>query len=346
MPLDTGTVLDDVVHSATVDAGRQPARALGVREGEHIGEVLRRNREHLGLDLDEVSETTNVKPAYLRAIEAMQFNQLPSRPFIIGFIRAYAEAVGVEPNLAVGRFKTDNPQGSQALKAPLGVDPKRDGRARIVIAVGIVVFAAIFAWNVVQRAMSAGGPPPPVVVDSPAIHAAAPAISSQNPVALGTPSAPPPEATTPEPYQTPGLDKVLAGSDASADASTSVAPAAKPTLAAPGPAPVRGPAAFKAEGRIYGVPANASLVTLQARKSGTVILHAVGGGVVGLQVLHKGEAVRLPNNARLTLDVSEPAAFNVYVSGQLQPDLTATNTPLGKINTAPAPVVRAPVATH
>jgi cytoskeleton protein RodZ len=337
MPLDTGAMIDGVFASANLDLGRQPLRPLGIREGEHIGQVLRSNREHLGMSLEDVSETTAVKPAYLRAIEAMQFDQLPSRPFTIGFIRAYAEAVRVEPDLAVGRFKSDNPERSQPLRAPFGVDKTRDGRARLVIAIGIVVFASILAWNVVQRALSSASPPPPVVADSPANRKVAPAISSQNPVSLGAPSAPPPEATTPEPYETPGLDRIMAGSDAAPAAVAPGAAPVKPGAVAPGAMPNDALITFKPQGRVYGAPANASLVTLQARKSGTVVLHSGGGGVVLAQVLQKGEAFRLPNNPALTLDVSDPAGFNVYVGGQLHNALAATLTPLAKIGAPSAP---------
>lgn len=337
MPLDTGVLGGDVFASANIDAGRAaPPRPLSVREGAHIGEVLLSARNCLGLDIHQVSERTAIKPDYLAAIETMSLDRLPSRPFVIGFIRAYAEAVGVEPNLAVGRFKSDNPQRSQALKSPLGIEVKPDGRARIVIGVGVIVSVAILAWNVMQHAMGAAAPPSPTVADSVATRAPAAAISSQNPVSLSAPTAPPPEATTPQPYETPGMDKILAAAAGQPAAATPTPPAQGAARPAITPAtPSKAPEMFKPLGHVYGAPANASLVTVQARKSGLVVVHGAGGAVLFAQSVRAGEGFRAPNNPALTLDLSDPSAFDVYVGGRLRAPLTAQVTPLGKID-APA----------
>jgi hypothetical protein len=144
-----------------------------------------------------------VRRAYLQAIEEMQLEKLPSRPFTIGYIRAYAEALGVDAEAAVERFKAEEPVLDEPLRAPVGVNNDRDPRLMAIVLAGVVILAAIVLWNVAQRAMSESAPPSPT---APA-KAAAKALDAQKagPVALGAPLPAPVESTTPAPYETPGL---------------------------------------------------------------------------------------------------------------------------------------------
>ncbi|MBW8860687.1 MAG: helix-turn-helix domain-containing protein, partial [Caulobacter sp.] len=58
-----------------------------------------------------------------------------------------------------------------------------------------------------------------------------------------------------------------------------------------------------------------------------------------------GEAFRAPRTAGLTADVSDPAAFDVYVNGALASRLSAPQVALSKLAVAPpAPAAQAPPA--
>jgi cytoskeleton protein RodZ len=56
-----------------------------------IGSKLRQTREEQSLSLDQVAQATRIKSHYLEALEADQFEKLPSMAQLRGFIRAYAE---------------------------------------------------------------------------------------------------------------------------------------------------------------------------------------------------------------------------------------------------------------
>src|SRR5688572_26371398 len=145
MPRDMGAVTEDSLGSPGSDMGEGATigEPPGIEAGAHIGEALRDMRRHIGRDLRGIADTTCVRHAYLEAIEQMRFEALPSRPFVIGYIRAYADAVGLDPDQAVARFKRDYPERDAPLREPVGVEKKSDGRLRLVAAVGVVVFAAI-----------------------------------------------------------------------------------------------------------------------------------------------------------------------------------------------------------
>ncbi|MGZ8363211.1 MAG: helix-turn-helix domain-containing protein, partial [Caulobacteraceae bacterium] len=166
-------------------------------------------------------------------------------------------------------------------------------------------------------------------------------LSGETPVALGAPTAPPAESTIPAPYVTPGLADANGGALGSqATALQSTALQAKAAAAAANP---DAPQTFAPRGKTYGAPANASQVAFIARRPALLVVSA-GETVVFAQQLQAGEAYRAPMQGGLLIDVSDPAAYDVYVGGQLRAPLPQTKTPLSQIAGKPAPAVAAPVA--
>lgn len=95
--------------------------SLGMRVGKltptqvqhliEIGAFLQQVREDQGLSLEQITATTYVPLRMLRAIEHGQIEILPEAVFIQGFIRRYAEAVGLDGIAVAKQF-------------PLSGDPK------------------------------------------------------------------------------------------------------------------------------------------------------------------------------------------------------------------------------
>ncbi|MDY6872652.1 MAG: DUF4115 domain-containing protein [Chloroflexota bacterium] len=61
-----------------------------------IGQRLREIREERGISLDEIAQETHIKLAYLRAIEEGNLEALPSKIQMRGFLRLYAEELGLK----------------------------------------------------------------------------------------------------------------------------------------------------------------------------------------------------------------------------------------------------------
>jgi transcriptional regulator with XRE-family HTH domain len=72
-----------------------------------IGRQLKETRESLGLTLDDIQEKTRILKGYLIAIENGQFDKLPSPYYARKYLRQYAEAVGLEPQHILRKFRTD-----------------------------------------------------------------------------------------------------------------------------------------------------------------------------------------------------------------------------------------------
>jgi len=69
-----------------------------------VGEFLRRERELRYVSLDDVAERTKISRRYLEAIEEGQYDRLPGETFVRGFIRSYAQSVGLDPEDTLLRY--------------------------------------------------------------------------------------------------------------------------------------------------------------------------------------------------------------------------------------------------
>ncbi|HVO19095.1 MAG TPA: helix-turn-helix transcriptional regulator [Anaeromyxobacter sp.] len=66
---------------------------------------LARERELRGLSRDEVERATRLAPAVIQALEAGDPSRLPARAYMVGYLRAYGAAVGLDPDEVVLRFE-------------------------------------------------------------------------------------------------------------------------------------------------------------------------------------------------------------------------------------------------
>lgn len=319
MPLDSGGLSDVDAH-----AGEAQAHALSIHSGGDVGQALKAMREARGMTLQELSERTRVRASFLAALEEMRLDELPSRPFVVGYIRAYAQAVGADADAAAERFKAEEPVLDEPLAAPVGVQDERDPRLAAIFVAAVVIIAAIVAWNVIQRIMTETAPKPPTASETVAQKALA--NTTAGPVALGAPLPAPVESTTPPPYATPGLDKAV---------NAEGQPLAPPvTQAQP---EVMLPPTFVQKGQVYGAPAAQGTIVLQARKPAFLVIRGGDGSIYFARQLAEGEAYRAPAIGGLTVDVSEPDAFQVFSYGQSRGLLPQPLTDMAKLaGAAPA----------
>lgn len=65
---------------------------------DNLGEILRKARLEKGKTLEEIAEETKIRVRYLQAIEEGNLDILPGHFYTRGFIKSYAEAVGLDPD--------------------------------------------------------------------------------------------------------------------------------------------------------------------------------------------------------------------------------------------------------
>jgi cytoskeletal protein RodZ len=74
---------------------------------ESVATTLREAREGHGSSLRDVAAALNIRYVYLEAIEDREFDKLPGTTYAIGFLRSYAEHLGLDGAEVINRFKAE-----------------------------------------------------------------------------------------------------------------------------------------------------------------------------------------------------------------------------------------------
>src|SRR5438445_6103103 len=74
-----------------------------------VGSYLRTRREACGMTVAQLSRATKIKEASLVALEEERFDARPARVFVVGWVGAYARAVGADPVEAVTLLSAGRP---------------------------------------------------------------------------------------------------------------------------------------------------------------------------------------------------------------------------------------------
>jgi len=85
-------------------AGENPVVKEILSQEVLTGMDLRRLRTELGVSLEQISARTRIQPGMLRYIEEDQFNKLPSRLHLKGFLKAYVQYLHLNPESVADRY--------------------------------------------------------------------------------------------------------------------------------------------------------------------------------------------------------------------------------------------------
>ena len=132
-----------------------------------IGNSLREARLRRGVDFAQAELATKIRGKYLRALEDEQFALLPAQTYVKGFLRTYAEYLGLDGQLYVDEFNSRFVSGTDEHEPRArrsAARPQQRRHRRIETNVVLVALAAIAILTVVViSAWKAGdGTSPPV----------------------------------------------------------------------------------------------------------------------------------------------------------------------------------------
>lgn len=96
----------DMRHAMAATAG-EDAHDDAPAGPAHVGEALKMQREALGYALPDLASNLRIRLAFLEAIEEGRWADLPGHAYSTGFLRSYAQIVGLDPAAVLLRFKHD-----------------------------------------------------------------------------------------------------------------------------------------------------------------------------------------------------------------------------------------------
>jgi cytoskeleton protein RodZ len=121
-----------------------------------IGNSLREARSRRQIELPQAELATKIRVKYLRALEEERFETLPSQTYVKGFLRTYADYLGLDGQLYVDEFNSRYVTGEDGDPRPRRSSARPERRARrietsivlvAVALVGIVTLVVVGAWQ-------------------------------------------------------------------------------------------------------------------------------------------------------------------------------------------------------
>jgi cytoskeleton protein RodZ len=128
-----------------------------------IGSDLRRARTRREIELSEVEAATRIRSRFLRAIEREEWDVLPGGVYTRGFIRTYANFLGLDGDRLADdyRHEVEDVRRPEAAAAPIPPSKRNAGlRASplpLVLAVGGVILVAVVAILAIPSGGGGGG---------------------------------------------------------------------------------------------------------------------------------------------------------------------------------------------
>ncbi|HEX7389617.1 MAG TPA: RodZ domain-containing protein [Acidiphilium sp.] len=291
-----------------------------------VGAELRGVRERLGWKLTDLAARLKIRRPFLEAIEAGDLAALPAPAYAAGFIRSYAEAMGLDPEEILRRFRAEgmSRERQPKLTFPEPVPDRAVPPGAIVFIAVVIAIGAYFLWyrhSEHELRMARMVPPVPAKLAPLAVPAAPPA--SVKPASVKPASAKP----------TPAQNVAVAGTAPVAPAATpanttTVTPASPATAAAsngqaaaPSSA-TAAPSGTTAPGTTPAVVAATNPLVISAIADSWVQVRGTGGTILFSRILKAGQSWPVPDEPGLTLTTGNAGGTVLIRNG-------VTGTPLG-----------------
>jgi cytoskeleton protein RodZ len=130
-----------------------------------IGNSLREARLRQGLEIPRIEADTKIRGKYLRALEEEQFEVLPGDTYVKGFLKTYADYLGLDGQLYLDEFNSRF-AAAEEIAVAQSATPRRRGRRRVESNFVVIALAGIVAVTVLVvvglAGIGTGSDDPPV----------------------------------------------------------------------------------------------------------------------------------------------------------------------------------------
>lgn len=183
---------------------------------DRIGDILRRVREKRGDDLGHIAQYLCIRRSYLDAIENSDYEKFPADAYVIGFLRSYAELLGLDGKEAINLYRAEmaGQRKKTLLVMPTPIAESRSPSVFILIGAAVTAILVYVLWyglSSSDRATVSAPPPLPAATSSAPSSVPEAATVPTVPVVPVAPAAPTPapvaESATPQAAPAPEAAK-------------------------------------------------------------------------------------------------------------------------------------------
>lgn len=300
----------------------------GVPEALELGATLREMRLARKRDIDEIADELRIRSSYLQAIEEGRFADLPGSTYALGFVRAYADALGLDANDAARRFKAAMGAGSTQpnLILPSPVAEGRLPTGAVLLVAALLAILVYGGWYVLT---TEGHDPGAVVASLPSrvvsvVRDALPERKTEPPAATVSLTPPPQSQTQP---QRQSITRQEAAPGAPASDQSAVGTAATGTATESAASEDDDEDVDEEEDTAPLPPeqvqeaAASTHIVLVAHADAWVELRDAGGAQIYSRVLRKDERYEVPDRSGLLMMTGNAGGVEVLVNGRPAPPL-------------------------
>jgi cytoskeleton protein RodZ len=273
-----------------------------------VGEILKRERERRGYDLQQIADYLCIRRSLLVALEESRYDAFQADAYIIGFLRSYADIIGLNGAECINLYRQE--MAGRRKKPDLVMPtPVMEGRAPTAVIMGAAAVASLLIY-VLWYGFSASD-----------------------------------RATVTKPQSLPTTAAPLLPAQSNAEALPSSAPsgiaisgpaptASAPSAAAAAPSPVSEPVDNKHTEPVPAVASSSATVptsagghiVIKADQSSWILIADSNGQTIYDHVLKPGDIYKVPNQPGLTLTTGNGAGVIVSLDGVDMPRLSKTTS--------------------
>jgi cytoskeletal protein RodZ len=137
---------------------------------DSLGSYLRQERERQQVSLQEMAAATKIQLKFLEALEHDAYDQLPAPPFIVGFLRAYAQYVALDAEMVLTAYRSLHRASVPPEVRPRPVPkPTPSPQRRQLIRLGVFLAVFGFITSLVLHELRRGQPTRSPVESLPAV---------------------------------------------------------------------------------------------------------------------------------------------------------------------------------
>jgi cytoskeleton protein RodZ len=271
--------------------------------GVHVGTTLRETREAQNLSLDNVADELMIRRFYLEALENGTFKDLPERVYATGFVKNYANYLGMDIKATVEQFKRDaygarnagNYQVELVMPEPVAhsIVPNRSAIVSAIVVLIVLVAGIVFFTQSEKKTAP--------VIPAP-VTESAPLGDARTGDGKAVENAAPNNAAVP-----PSENSVPANTTTAAPQFTTTS--AGPAVATPAPA----------------TPVVKNRRVIEALQSSWVEIKDPAGKTLFTNILKVGQLLPLPENTKVTLTTGNAGGLRLVLDGVPQAALGQIN---------------------